>query len=1432
MTVPRSLRILLANLLIGIMMLAGPAIAQPGGAPHIAMEENPAFTDSYLAAETAFEKAEFQLAADNYREAIALSQNPDNQSKLNERLVQAQELEGRKAQLTSSLPEAPEARAAELLARYERGKQALNDGDLATARENLEFAWIVANFEDSRFILDDVAARQATASAEGAKADAEVADLTAASKVAEGGGDMSTAAMLMSQASALKPGDAELANEAMRLTQAVEMATPSPVPAVEPATETASDAASTATDVVSETTAAATDAASQTTDAVVAMSDPVTPDPVPVDPATSVTSTPVEEPEVVTIADPASTPAVPEPDPNVARAAALVAEGDAAAMMQNYDAAINAFQQASSLMPGDASIQAKLSNAQSMKAASAPPEPMMTPAPPSGPTPAEMATMEAESAMAANDLDTAVAKYREALSHDPSNAMLQRALVDAETRQNENRAMAMRAAMDAEAANAANNAMVTSTPVQDPPAPMSSTPDPSTPQASADAMGFYEQGQRAEAAGDTAAALNAYSQALALAPTEPRYQEAVNRTSTSYSVESQTMVESVREENRDLARDKYNDGLDAYHSGDLLAARTLWSEAVAIDPTYTEAQVQLDETAEEFAALSTELERARMSKEKEDAAEAKLKTLVTLSTARATPLVDFLDTLSLVSGINYSIEAGVDAQVGVNVRFEDQAVHDVLDAALLPNGLRWERRGDVILITADLTTEVFPLNPDQARKVRILLDAGELEKLMRPPGSTQVAGTELRLDDRRNLLIITDSRDNIKRLKEILANLDREGTPELVFRTFQVRERMGPKLKALLDNVLKADPSVPANVQTLTIFDPQTSSLIVRGTKETIARAEEILTDQQGLLNNLEEGRLGIETFSLLPRTPLLENNEQLQAFAQDTVEVIETFLYAETGREEARRQGRRLWFDPALLQVTIVDTRQNLREVADFISSLQVLEQEERLELIILKNADSGTLSAELTTLLGLEGDTGAQDGGGGGNERTVSLSVDGETEFRDLVIRVVRVNQNDVNDDNDDSVEMVIRTNTDSQELTIEDFRSQFVGDYEITALDVRPASTEGEGRARLQIRFVPAGGVAEATPTPAPAGGAPGAAAAGEDLEDERSLNITSVESLNALLIRFNDVALYNRVRDLIEKLDIPVLQVSIGTNFVEVNENRAKEYGSEFAIDDMINNTIDWDDGIIDFAFGRDTNELRSIFEPPIEYGYGAQLLKGTSVVSFDFGALSGNLRMAEAEGILNVVTGPQVTVLNGDTAEFRISLSGGQGGVGGTTTNTGGNTGGGNDPNQGGTGNQNQNNGTVATGAITNLDLVDLEIEPSITQLGSITMDITVDINEFTTDTGRPQTQDGIVVPQFGDRQAVANNFGLQIKTKELQTRARVNDGGTIVLGGFTGERTRDLTSGIPVLRSLPYVGKVLFGRNLKVVDKTTLLIFLNANIIE
>ncbi len=83
--------------------------------------------------------------------------------------------------------------------------------------------------------------------------------------------------------------------------------------------------------------------------------------------------------------------------------------------------------------------------------------------------------------------------------------------------------------------------------------------------------------------------------------------------------------------------------------------------------------------------------------------------------------------------------------------------------------------------------------------------------------------------------------------------------------------------------------------------------------------------------------------------------------------------------------------------------------------------------------------------------------------------VQTDSEIGIGDILVRVARVNGNDIQDANDDDVELLVRYPEGSDDVTIGEFRQEFVanGHVLIVAEDIRPsADTAGEGRARLRI------------------------------------------------------------------------------------------------------------------------------------------------------------------------------------------------------------------------------------------------------------------------------------------------------------------------------------------------------------------------------
>jgi type II secretory pathway component GspD/PulD (secretin) len=875
-------------------------------------------------------------------------------------------------------------------------------------------------------------------------------------------------------------------------------------------------------------------------------------------------------------------------------------------------------------------------------------------------------------------------------------------------------------------------------------------------------------------------------------------------------------------------------GLSAYQQGRLDTAVQLWNQALSLNPANQEAQRYLSQTRAEYEAYVRQNQNAATRVQRAARATEKLATPVTYDTAGEKSIAEFLSAMSLIGDISFSVAPGVDPDVRITAKLDDVPLRDALDIVLLPMGLKWNRAGDVVTVVPDLRTRFFNLTQEQVTRLRPLLERRTLQRfLYGPEGVPTMRSTELLLDEANNTLLVTDSQENINKVEAFLRDLQTVAPAGLQFRNFKIRPEEGQRIRALVEAVIRTQSDAPYDMERRVVVDRD--DLIVKDTAQNIARIEQLLLDKN-FLRKIETQQLGVQTFNLSPREPIGENIEQVRELANNIVIVVKTILYAQVGEAAAAAEGRRYFYDPNTLQLTITDFPDNLRAVSDYIRSLpQLTGSRRRSEIIYLKHQSASELAELLQRVLGINQGGGTSAANDSAQTTVRSLRTNQEITFRDIRIRNVRVQAGPT--ENEDDVTILIRGGTQgSQEQTIREFRSVFFEDYEITALDIRPSSAIGEGTARLEIRFAPQGGLAGGTGQVVEANETPQPAVA----EEDAGISIETVDNLNALLIRYQDSAQLQEIRGWIEALDTPVLQVSIETKLVEVNETRAKEWMPEFNILDLKKASIGGATGSSRFA--NNTDQLvgagaasRSPFDPfPVDINTGVPLIKGSTVLNAVTDSLNFSLRMLEQEGVVNMVNGPHVLVENGGSVNFTIEKVFPASIVPVAVGNV---AGGGN--NQGG------NNNAAQGGRSATLRNVDLQMSPTITQLGEIRLDIqTLELQDMTsimsetyitnTDTGDDGDLTVTSDPSIaGDLQQNFNNArSFVTRRRTLETVARVNNGGTIVLGGWNGEQVRNLDAGVPLLRQLPYVGRLLFNRTQDKIDKTNLLIFLTCNIVN
>jgi hypothetical protein len=452
---------------------------------------------------------------------------------------------------------------------------------------------------------------------------------------------------------------------------------------------------------------------------------------------------------------------------------------------------------------------------------------------------------------------------------------------------------------------------------------------------------------------------------------------------------------------------------------------------------------------------------------------------VTIRTDRAVPLTEFMNIVSFSapSNISYYVASGIDANVYGS--FVDMPLGELLDNVLGPLGLTWSLDANNFLtVSSRLLPQTYRLNADQMNKVRALLDGGVLQQLVWGRPTPPSEGVEMTLDERSRLLTVVGSEQQIAKVTAFINSLESARTPDLETRIYRIRPELGPRVKSMIDALLAGRTASPFALQRDVIIAG--SEMIVRDTPENLTRIEELLLDE-AFIGRVSDQQLDIANFSLVPRN--LENREaeELQTATARVVEAVKTFLYARVGEEAANRQGRRLWYDPAALQLTLVDTPDNLSRIGSYLGSLPELKAEQQEKYIALKHVLAADMASEIAQILGIET---AATGGGGENQTCRRLSRGDQFEFQGMRIRLVRVEENDPQDRDDDSAELSLVTSTQSSQLNLREFDTVFFEDYQITAERINPSGggggnvrggggqtgRRGDGTAEICIEYTP--------------------------------------------------------------------------------------------------------------------------------------------------------------------------------------------------------------------------------------------------------------------------------------------------------------------------------------------------------------------------
>lgn len=279
-------------------------------------------------------------------------------------------------------------------------------------------------------------------------------------------------------------------------------------------------------------------------------------------------------------------------------------------------------------------------------------------------------------------------------------------------------------------------------------------------------------------------------------------------------------------------------------------------------------------------------------------------------------------------------------------------------------------------------------------------------------------------------------------------------------------------------------------------------------------------------------------------------------------------------------------------------------------------------------------------------------------------------------------------------------------------------------------------------------------------------------------------------NTLIVQDTAITI-DKIRDLIDRLDVPVKQVMIESRIVRASDSFSKELGVQWGLSSRHGGgglrqnqlLVGKDEATLSSLRASSANNLGAsgLNVDLAATGTGASSL-ALGIMSISDVMLDLTLSALQADGKGEVIATPKVLTL--DKQKARVAA--------GTQIPY-----------------QQASSSGATTVAFINAEL-SLEVTPSITPDGRVQMDLLVNADSP------------------GD---AAPNGQLTVNTNRLQTNVLVDDGQTVVLGGIFQNQISNSTTKVPFLGDLPYLGR-LFKHSQQTNNKQELLIFVTPRLVN
>lgn len=296
----------------------------------------------------------------------------------------------------------------------------------------------------------------------------------------------------------------------------------------------------------------------------------------------------------------------------------------------------------------------------------------------------------------------------------------------------------------------------------------------------------------------------------------------------------------------------------------------------------------------------------------------------------------------------------------------------------------------------------------------------------------------------------------------------------------------------------------------------------------------------------------------------------------------------------------------------------------------------------------------------------------------------------------------------------------------------------------------------------------------------------------------MTVQADEATNSLVIMAPE-PVYNTIRGVIEKLDVPRAQVFIEALIVEMEADKAAEFGIQWQVlgDKHFFGGTNYGSGgqnILDVAAGLGTRyssgnaPISSMVNPGLNIGIldGAVTLGGREILNLGFMA-----RALEVQAKANILSTPTLLTLDNQEASIMVGQN--------IPVMTG------------------QYSSSISTSSVEPFQTYDrqdvglmLRIKPQITENGMVRMSIYQEVSRVLD---------------------LASVSGPVLSKRSLDSAVSVDDSQIIVLGGLIEDRMTDGADKVPLLGDIPVLGN-LFRYDSRNRQKTNLLIFLKPTIVR